>query len=477
MKKPLLIGAILLYATAFAASLAIRASTPEGQTASDVSRLMSARVHEVIPVRSTSDIVKALEKARRNNLKIAISGARHSQGGQTFYPDAIVLDMKKYNRILNIDRANRTIRVQSGATWDDVQEAINPYGLAIRVMQSSNIFTIGGSISANAHGRDPREGPLIDTIDSFRLMRADGNVIQVSRTENAEWFPLVIGGYGLFGVVLDADIRLTADEMLEERTLKMGVERFPEYFAENVRDNPAVGLTIARLSTAPASFLKEMYVTNYVKATAPLPDNPPKLKEERAVELTKFLFGLSRKCDWGKNVSWTLQKRIFASENGTILSRNNAMRPEIEFLEYRDVQRTDLLQEYFILVNRFVPFIEGLGKIVRGSGLNLVNITVRYVPANTDATLSYAKEDSFALVLLFNHRRDSRGISQLERATQDMVDLALQQRGSYYLTYQLFPTPEQLNAAYPGAESFFQLKKKLDPDLFFMNEFYARYAP
>jgi hypothetical protein len=141
------------------------------------------------------------------------------------------------------------------------------------------------------------------------------------------------------------------------------------------------------------------------------------------------------------------------------------------------VQRTDLLQEYFIPIDRFVPFVEGLGKIVRGSRLNLVNITVRYVPANTDAALSYAKEDSFALVLLFNHRRDSRGISQLERSTQAMVDLALRQGGSYYLTYQLFPTPDQMNAAYPGAKSFFLLKKKLDPNLLFMNEFDARYAP
>jgi FAD/FMN-containing dehydrogenase len=193
------------------------------------------------------------------------------------------------------------------------------------------------------------------------------------------------------------------------------------------------------------------------------------------VGLTKFLFGLSRKFDWGKNVSWSLQKRLFASETGTVVSRNNAMRPEIQFLEYRDVQRTDILQEYFIPLNQFIPFVNGLREIVLENRLNLVNITVRYVPKNEEALLSYAREDSFAIVLLFNHKRSPREISRMERATQEIVDLALKYRGTYYLTYQLFPAETQLNAAYPRASTFFALKKKLDPHLLFMNEFYARY--
>lgn len=476
MRKRFWVGGILLYSAALTASVLIWLSASEPLIASDVNRLMSGRVHGIVSVKTTADIAAALDKAKKKNLKIAISGARHSQGGHSFYDGAIILDMTKYNQILQLDPVNKIIRVQSGATWGDIQEHIHPHGLSIRVMQSSNIFTIGGSISANVHGRDLHEGLLIDTIESFRLMISDGRIIQVSRTENAEWFPLVIGGYGLFGVVLDADIRLTDDQTYVERTIPLSVEQFPDYFIEHVKDNPDVRLTVARLSTAPSSFLQEMYLMNYEKTALPLPTNSPALEEERAVELTKFLFNLSRKFDWGKNVTWSLQKRLFASETGTIVSRNIAMRPEIQFLEYRDVQRTDILQEYFVPLDRFVPFVVGLGELVLENRLNLVNITVRYVPKNEEALLSYAREESFAIVLLFNHKRSPREISHIERATQEMVDLALQHGGTYYLTYQLFPTDAQLNAAYPKAISFFVLKKKLDPDLLFMNEFYARYA-
>ena len=50
--------------------------------------------------------------------------------------------MRGYNKILSLDVANSLITVQAGATWDDIQRYLNPYGLAVKVMQSSNIFTV-----------------------------------------------------------------------------------------------------------------------------------------------------------------------------------------------------------------------------------------------------------------------------------------------------------------------------------------------
>jgi FAD/FMN-containing dehydrogenase len=476
MQRHAVIAAVLIYAAAFGGSLAVRLSMPVEMTATDVGRIMQARVHKIVSVRNTEDIAEALAEAKRKGLKIAVSGTRHSQGGQTMFEGAIVLDMRPYRQVLELDVQRRIIRVQSGATWAQIQERIHPHGLAIRVMQSSNIFTVGGSLSANVHGRDPREGPLIDTVESFRLMTADGRILNVSRTENEELFPLVIGGYGLFGVVLDVDLRLTADEVYAEYTEPLDYNIFPDYFQRNILSSDNVGLAFARLSTAPNSFLKEMYVTRYERTNERLPDDRQGLKEESAVEATKFLFGLSRKFDWGKELSWSLQKRLFSAEPGALISRNNAMRPEIEFLEYRDTQKTDLLQEYFIPTDRFVPFVDQLRDIVRRYRLNLVNITVRYVPENEEAVLSYARGDRFALVLLLNHKTSDTEIHRLEEATRQMVGAAIDHGGSYYLTYQLFPTKDQLLSAYPSAEMFFRLKTKWDPENLFMNEFYARYA-
>lgn len=183
---------------------------------------------------------KAIVEAKAYDKKIAIAGKQHSQGAHTYYKDAIVLDMISYNKILEFDKKKKTITVQSGATWDDIQRFVNPHGLAVKVMQSQNIFTIGGSMSVNVHGRDIRLGSLIESINSFRLLNAEGEVVTVSRTENAELFPLVIGGYGLFGVILDAEISLTDDELYVMKSEALDYKDYADYFEKNVKSNEEV---------------------------------------------------------------------------------------------------------------------------------------------------------------------------------------------------------------------------------------------
>jgi decaprenylphospho-beta-D-ribofuranose 2-oxidase len=95
-------------------------------------------------------------------------------------------------------------------------------------MQSQNIFTIGGSLSANAHGRDIRYGSLIDAVKSFRLLKADGSIVTV--TPKDDLFRAVIGGYGLFGVILDVTLELTDDELYVMQTETMNYSAYADYF-------------------------------------------------------------------------------------------------------------------------------------------------------------------------------------------------------------------------------------------------------
>jgi FAD/FMN-containing dehydrogenase len=65
----------------------------------------------------------------------------------------------------------------------------------------------------NAHGIDPMPGPVAPTVRSLRVMLSTGEVVKASPAENPELFRHVLGGYGLFGVILDADLDVTDNEM------------------------------------------------------------------------------------------------------------------------------------------------------------------------------------------------------------------------------------------------------------------------
>lgn len=442
----------------------------------DYSKLHPVKVEKIVTGKEEQQLIETILEAKKDNLKISIAGQRHSQGGHTYYEDGIVVDMAAFNKIISFDPIAKQIRVQAGATWGDIQEKINPYGLSIKTMQSQNIFTVGGSISINAHGRDIRNGSLIKSVESFKLLMADGQVLEVSRSQHPELFRLALGGFGLFGIILEVTLSLTEDELYRISTDVMDRGDYASYFKSKVLADRDIHMHIARISVAPDSFLSEVYALNYrVDPTTTLKGMNKLTHKEQWVIPSKLLFNLNRSFDWGKQLLWDWQMNYFKSQDGKAISRNNVMRSESEFMEYRGAGRNDLLQEYFIPVDKFNLFMDKLGPLLEEEGLNLLNITVRFVNQDQEATLSYAREDMFALVLLFHVSLSDSGQKKVQRGIQRIIDAVLAQGGTYYLPYVAYPTVEQFRTSYPEGESFFDKKRKYDPTSLFTNYFYEKY--
>ncbi|PSL41764.1 FAD/FMN-containing dehydrogenase [Planomicrobium soli] len=462
----------------FSFSLHLFSSSFDEPTVGDQSRLMAVKMKAVKAGTTTEELKKIVLDANKKDDVIAIAGMQHSQGGHTLYPKGILLDMKPYNKILSLDRQGKKITVQSGTSWAAIQEYINPSGLALQISQSQSIFTVGGSLSVNAHGLSIRNHSLIDTVDSFRLLTAKGEVLTVSREENQEMFPLAIGGYGLFGVILDVTLNLTDNELYEMSSHTLQYEDYPAYFKETVLSDKNYKMHLARLSISPDTFLKEMYVINYALAPhqSKLVDFLP-LKREPIVAIPKFFLGMSRINDFGKRTFWETQKNYAKKVQGKLISRNNAMRSDSVFMEYTNPDKTEVLQEYFVPIDEFEHYLDDLRSVLEDDEtFNLLNITVRYVEKNEEPLLAYATKDMFSLVLLINQGKDQNSIEQTRKTVQNMIDVTLAHNGSYYLPYYGYATKEQMKAAYPRSEEFFKLKNIYDPDHRFQNLFFEEYG-
>jgi len=446
----------------------------------DVARLYPRNIHRKVPIHSVDTLKQLLNEARATKSKISLAGSHHSQGGHIYSENGITLDMRHFNKILSIDPDKRLLTAQSGATWNDIQKAVNPLGLAVKVMQSSYVFTLGGTLSANAHGRDLDKTTVVETVRAFRLLKADGSIVHVSRKENPELFRLVIGGYGLFGIILEVDLELTSNEIYERTAEVINYRAFPDYFQKQIKENKEVALFLARPSFAPDSFMEEIVVTKWNKTNKITADKLMELGEEENVGRDRVLFGWSRDFSWGKNLRWFLQKKFESNPGKKILiSRNNSMRPPatpLKLLDYFSQKNTDIIQEYFIPTQNFVPFMDDFKSALKQSHLNVISSTIRYVKANDEVLLSYApKTDCFAIIQMSNVGLSSEEQTHTERATQALVDVALKWGGTYYLTYQLYPTGDQFQRAYPLAREFFEKKKKYDPDELFSSLFYEHY--
>src|SRR5438105_3749922 len=172
----------------------------------DNGRHYRARPARIERPANEDELRRTLVAAQREGRKLVVRGAGKSQGGLFLCDGAVMVDMGAFNQIVDIDPVLGTARVQSGVTWDDLRRAVNSYGLAPASSQSYLVFSIGGSVSVNAHGRNVDSGVLATTILSLRVMLSDGTVVDASRRHQAELFSLVIGGFGLFGIVLDVTL-------------------------------------------------------------------------------------------------------------------------------------------------------------------------------------------------------------------------------------------------------------------------------
>jgi len=441
------------------------------KTWNDVSRLNSEEVSTIVKVRYQDDVVSALKNLPQK-FKVTISGTRHSQGGHIVYPNAIVLDMTSFNKVVSISPKEKMIVVQSGATWVIVQEEANKFGLAVKVMQSSNIFSVGGSLSANVHGRDPRFGPLIETVRSIKIALANGEVVLASRTVNPDLFFAAIGGYGLLGVILEAEIELTDNQSLEKVTRKVSVQEYADALMYQAHE---LSLHYGRCSFVPGrSFLTECYSTNL--KTNDLERTVSDLKPEQNIKRNSLLFSASRVSDLGKATRWKLQKELL-DKPGQVsnIERNPAMQPAVRFLEYSSSEDTDILQEYFIPIEKFSSFFGELSKELERYEVNLLSITLRYLKENHESYLAYAIDDMIAVVLYINIGLNDHSIAAAREWTRKLVDISLKHKGTYYLTYQRFPSLEQFQLTYPRWEKFMDVKCKYDPDEIFSSKFYEQY--
>ena len=179
---------------------------PPPLVVNDVSQLNPIQVAGIVAPTTTQEIVEAVS---RSSGPITIGGARHSMGGQIATAGALYIDMRHFDRILAFSPAEKTITVQAGVRWRQIQERIDPANLSVAIMQTYANFTVGGSLSTNAHGRYIGLGPLILSVKSLKVVLADGSLVDASPTRNVDIFHGVIGGYGGLGVIVEATLELT----------------------------------------------------------------------------------------------------------------------------------------------------------------------------------------------------------------------------------------------------------------------------
>lgn len=358
---------------------------------------------------------KELKAAAEANRPVAVGAARHSMGGQSLPRNGSAMTFN-INRC-EPDRAAKAYRVHAGTRWAEVIASLDTIGFSPAVTQSNHDFGVGATFSVNAHGWPVPYGPMGSTVRAFRLMLADGTVLTCSRNENPELFRLVMGGYGLFGVILDLDVEMTENVLLRSRFAVMPAEDFAKRFVAAESD-PAVRMAYGRLNVTHSDFFSEAVLVTFHPERTP-PDGLPPLRHARlAPMLTRQVYRAQLGSERNKRARWFAETVVVPKSFTGVFTRNSLMNEPVANLANRDPKRTDILHEYFIAPERFNEFIQGCRSIIPKAQADFLNVTLRYVRKDETSVLAYATTSRIAAVMSFSLLKTAEGEADMQRTTK-----------------------------------------------------------
>ncbi|HYZ09852.1 MAG TPA: FAD-binding oxidoreductase [Pseudonocardiaceae bacterium] len=448
------------------------------------SRLNATRADRLVPVDSLTALCTAITHARGSHISVA--GGRHAMGGQQFASGATVLDTRPMARVLDFDQRQGLIEVEAGIQWPELvdyllaaqQGRVSQWGIAQK-QTGANFFTVGGSVSANCHGRGLTMAPIVHDVESLRLVRTDGSVVTCSREQNPELFGLVVGGYGLFGAVYTVTLRLTHRRKLQRVVEVITVQQLVDAVAERVATGFLYGDFQFAIDPGSPDFLTKGVFSCY----RPVSDSTPIPEDQRALTPDNWQ-ALLVLAHTDKSRAFDVYARHYLATSGQVYW-SDLQQLAVYLDDYHhgldhllDAEQigTEMISELYVPRDRLADFMAAAADELRHSEADLIYGTVRFIERDEDTWLAWAGDSYACTVFNLHTPHTEEGVARSAAAFRRLIDLAIERGGSYYLTYHRWADRAQVSACYPQFAEFLALKRRYDPDELFSSDWYRHYA-
>ena len=144
-----------------------------------------------------------------NELPVLPYGMGRSYGDSCLNASGVVLDTKYLNHMIAFNEEHGVLRCEAGVTLGTVLKLITKKGWMLPVLPGTKFVTVGGAIANDIHGKNHHvSGTFGCHVKQFELLRSNGDRLICSATKNTKMYQATIGGLGLTGLILWAEIQL-----------------------------------------------------------------------------------------------------------------------------------------------------------------------------------------------------------------------------------------------------------------------------
>lgn len=180
-----------------------------GAYATDAGGTAYGLPHGVVLARSAEQVSSLLAAAQRHRVPVTVRGGGLTTEGESVAFGGVLLDMTGMSGVLHIDREALTVRTQAGIFWHSLAEELRREQLDYLSAPLNLTSSVGGTLGVGGIDvNSARLGCSADQAMSLQVVTPTGEIVECSDSQNVELFERVILGYGQFGVITEATLKV-----------------------------------------------------------------------------------------------------------------------------------------------------------------------------------------------------------------------------------------------------------------------------
>ncbi|MEY2779764.1 MAG: hypothetical protein RL623_944, partial [Actinomycetota bacterium] len=196
------------------------------------------RAKSLIVERPTSEeeITNIVRRAADVGKRVKVVGSGHSFTGIAV-PEQIMIELSRFNKVVEIDAVNGKVTVQSGIVLSDLNTILEQHNMSMPNLGDVTYQTVAGSLSTSTHGTGLERSGLAAQILSFRLVVARGEVLFCDPSNNAEIFHVGRVSLGALGVITEITLRVVPAFNLRAVERPMRIDEVLNNYEQLIRTN------------------------------------------------------------------------------------------------------------------------------------------------------------------------------------------------------------------------------------------------
>ncbi len=180
-----------------------------GTFATDAGGTAYGMAHGVVIAKSAAQVATLMKTAQAHRVPVTVRGGGLTTEGESVAFGGVLLDMTGMSRVLAVDKAHLTVRTQAGIFWASLAEALRRHGMDYLSAPLNLTSSVGGTLGVGGIDvNSARLGCSADQALALQVVTPTGDIVECSDSENAGIFQRMILGYGQFGVITEATLRI-----------------------------------------------------------------------------------------------------------------------------------------------------------------------------------------------------------------------------------------------------------------------------